>query len=118
MRTANATTESRAGAQTQKQKDAQELAKARTFEDLSRSSTLAAGAKEKGVKQVQVDLADFIQNQGFETEREKQQLEQQRLGAVGQEQSNQGRLLVNQFLAGISDPARYQAAVNAYGNIF
>lgn len=115
---AHNTTEERATAATDQAKQQQELTKARTFEDLERSGTLATQAKDTGVKQVNVDLADFITNQGFETESKKGQLEAQRLGAVAQEQQNQGKLLVNNFIASIADPASRQAAQQAYGGSF
>lgn len=115
---ANATTEARAGAQTTQDVQAQQLAKARTFEDLAQSGALAQQSKEKGVKAAQVDLTDFITNQGFDLENEQQKLEQDRLKSISQEQQNQSKLLLNQFLAKISDPGQYTAAVNAYGGLF
>lgn len=115
---AHNTTEDRATAATDQAKEQQVLTKARTFEDLARSGTLATAAKETGVKQVNVSLSDFITNQGFETESKKSSLEAARLQAVGQEQQNQGRLLVNNFIGSIADPAQRQAALQAYGGAF
>lgn len=116
--TARNTTEERQTAKFGEEKQQQELFKARTFEDLTRSGTLATESKERGVKQINVNLADFITNQGFETEGKKSQLEAERLGAVSREQSNQGRLLVNNFINSIADPARRNAAYQAYGGLF
>ena len=79
---------------------------------------MASKSKEKGVKAAQLDLAQFIEDQTTELEREKTQLEQSRLGAVAGEQQNQGKLLVNSFLSKISNPAQYIAAVNAYGGLY
>lgn len=115
---ANATAESRAGTQTQEQIQSQQLSKARTFEDLAKVGEMATQSKEKNVTAAKVDLANFIENQGFDIQSETQKLEQQRLQAVASEQQNQSKLLLNQFLSKISNPAQYQAAVNAYGGIF
>lgn len=116
--TAHNTQEKRQEQQFQTGREGQELFKARTFEDLSRAGELAKGSTEKGKKQAQVDLANFIENQGFETESKKSQIETARLQAVGQEISNQGRLLVNNFISSIANPAQRQAALQAYGGLY
>lgn len=115
---AHDTTEERAAATTDAAKQAQELLKSRTFEDLATSGNLATTAENKGEKAVNVSLADFITNSGFDTTNEENTLESQRLQAVATEQSNQAKLLVNNFINSIADPAKRQAAVQAYGGAF
>lgn len=100
------------------QNQAQELLKTRTFEDLARSGTLATQAETKGETQQNFDLNKYIQGQGFALNQQKDTLEQQRLSRVGQETQSQAKMLVNQFIQSIADPAQRQAAVQAYGGAF
>lgn len=112
------TTEGRQEQKFQNSRTAQELSKARNFEDISRAGELASQTKEKGVKQEKFDLASFIENQGFETNLKKTELEGQRLLAVLQKQSTIGKGLVANFIAAISDPAQRDAATRAYSGLF
>lgn len=112
------TAEKRQEQQFQQSREQQELSKVRTFEDLARSGELATTSKEKGVAQKNIDLANFIQNQDIETADKRNQLELERQARIGQEQSAQGKILVNNFLQSISNPAVNQAARQAYGNLF
>lgn len=112
------TQEGRQNVQFQQQRDQQELFKSRTFEDLAKSNELAKTSEAKGVKAAQFDLDSYIQNAGFTEQNQRNQLEQERLGRVGQEQQNQGRLLVNNFINSIANPAQRQAAVQAYSGAF
>ena len=112
---ANANTaEGRQNAKFQEQRNQQELFKTRTFEDLAKSGELATANTAKGEKQAKFDLDSYIQNLGFEEQNQRNSLEQQRLSAVGQEQQNQQQLLVNNFINSIADPAKRQAALQAY----
>ena len=99
-------------------KQQQELFKTRTFEDLAKSSELAKTNTEKGKKQAKFDLDSYIESADFEEKAQRNSLEQDRLQAVAREQGNQGKLLFNQYLAGISNPAQLQAAVGTYGGSF
>lgn len=101
----------------QAERQAQELFKGRTFEDLFRSDTETTDKTEKGKKQAKFDLDSYIQNQGFEEQDTRNKLEQERLGRVADESRNKSRLLFNQYLAGIKDPAQYEAAVRTYGSL-
>lgn len=112
------TTESRQATTDQQSNQAAELAKARTFEDLGTSNTLAGQTENKGETQANVDLTNFITNQGFDLKNEQNDLEQKRLQAVATEQQNQSKLLINQFVNSIANPAQRQAAISAYGNAF
>lgn len=112
------TVEGRQSAEFQQQKDVQNLFKTRTFEDIARSGGLAKKAKERGVKQAEFDLNNYIKNQEFELESEKLSLESQRLQRIAQETSAQGGMLVNQFIQSIANPAQRQAAAQAYGGLF
>lgn len=109
------TTESRQAQEQQQHLQTQELFKSRTFEDLARSGELAKQSETKGETQANFDLNKYIQNQGAQLEQQKQDLEQKRLGAVSQETSNQSKLLINQFINSLSNPAQRQAALQAYG---
>lgn len=109
------TTEERATAKTEDQKQQQQIFKARTFEDLARSGTLGAQAKERGVKASQVNLADFITNQGFETEKTKSALEKARLEDVAAKERAYRGIGVSQAIEGIGDAALRNAAYGAYG---
>jgi hypothetical protein len=112
------TAEARQGAEFDQARAQQELFKGRTFEDLARSGELATKAKEKGVTQATFDLDNYIKNQGFETESKKSELESSRLAQVLTEQSRQAKLLYQQYLSRISDPARLAAAASTYGGAF
>lgn len=112
------TQEQRQGEDVQQQKQAQELFKSRTFEDLSRSGGLAKEAEASGEKQQQIDWDKFVQTQGFEYSNKQQQLEGERLARVAQETQSQGKLLTNQFIQSISNPAQRLAAAQAYGGLF
>lgn len=112
------TTESRQATQDTEDKVAAELSKARTFEDLATSNKLAGETEAKGEKQANVDLTNFITNQGFDLKNEQDQLEQKRLAAVSAETQNQSKLLINNFINSIANPAQRQAAIQAYGGAF
>jgi len=111
------TTEGRQEQQFQQKRQEQEIFKARTFEDLGRAGEQAGRGKEQAVKQTNFDLQNYITNQGFENESKKSTLEAARLSAIAEEQSNQRRLQINNFISSISNPAQRQAALQAYGGI-
>ena len=110
------TTEARQAEGDQQAKDVAELSKARTFEDLATSNKNATSAEAKGETQAQFDLNKFITGQTTDLQGEQQQLEQQRQQALQAEQQNQTKLLVNNFINSIANPAQRQAALQAYGS--
>lgn len=112
------TQEKRQQEQFQQQLQQQEQLKGRTFEDLARSGTLATQAETKGEKQAQFDLSKFLTSQEAQLSSQKQTLEAQRLSQLAQETQNQSKLAFNRYLAGIANPAQYQAAVQTYGGFF
>lgn len=116
--TARNSTEQTQNDQFQAQRDQQNLFKSRTFADLAKSNEQAATAETKGEKQAKFDLDSYIQNAGFTEQNQRNQLEEQRLQRVASEQQNQAKLLFNNYLAGISNPAQYEAAVRTYGGSF
>lgn len=111
------TTEKRQVEQADKQKQAQELLKSRTFEDLATSGTLASTAKEKGVKQTDVDLADFIENQGLELTSKQSELAHNKESDILNKASSISGGLVQDFINSIANPAQRQAAMQAYGGL-
>jgi hypothetical protein len=112
------TAEKRQEQQFQKQRDAQELFKTRTFEDLARSGELATQAEAKGERQAQFDLNNFIQDQGLAETQKRNELEASRLQQVGAETQNQAKLAFQRYLANIRDPAQLAAAAQLYGGSF
>lgn len=109
------TTESRQATTDQQSKDAAELVKARTFEDIGTSNTNAQSGETKGETQANFDLDKFITGQSADLQNQQNTLENQRLGAVASEQQNQAKLLINNFINSIANPAQRQAAIAAYG---
>lgn len=112
------TAEGQQNDQFQQAKDAAALAQARTFQDLSTSNDLATEAEAKGEKQSTFDLNNYIKNATFTEQDKRNALEEQRLQAISQEQSNQAKLLYSKYLQSISDPAQYAAAASTYGGSF
>lgn len=96
----------------------QELFKARTFEDLTRSGSLATQSEKTGETQANFDLNKYIQGQKTQLKSEKNDLESQRLSKVAQETQNKAKLAVNKFIQSISDPAQRHAAAQEYGGLF
>lgn len=118
LQAGNATAETRQTQQFQDQKDQQQLFKDRTFEDITHSNSQATTSKEKGVKQANFDLDTFIQNQALEEKDTRNSLEKSRVQDVAANSQSQASLLFSQWLAGISDPAKYLAAAQTYGGMF
>lgn len=110
------TTEARQATADDEAKQVQELTKARTFEDLATSGTNATSTEAKGEKQANFDLNSFITQQTGDLEQQQQQLEQQRQQQLATETGNQTKILVNNFINSIANPAQRQAALQAYGS--
>lgn len=98
-------------------KDNTELAKARTFEDITTSNKNATSGEAKGETQAKFDLDRFITSQSAELQQYQGQTEIQRQNAIAQETARQNHLLVQQFINSIANPAQRQAAIQAYGGI-
>lgn len=116
--TARNTTEGRQNDQFQEQRQQADLFKNRTFEDLAKSTELATTGEATKEKQATFDLDSYIQNAGFNEQDQRNKLEEARLQRVAQESGSQAKLLFNNYLAGISNPAQYEAAVRTYGGSF
>lgn len=112
------TKEERVVAKSEQDKQQQQLFKARTFEDLARSNTLGTQATERGKKAADVDLADFITNQGFETEKTKLSLEQQRQEKVAANERAFRSSEVMKAVEAIANPAQRAAAYEQYAGYF
>lgn len=110
-------TEQRQAETDQATKDATELAKARTFEDLATSNKIGAQTETKGETQANFDLNNFITGQSTDLTNEQNTLEQQRQSALASERQNQTKILVSNFINSISNPAQRQAAYSAYGSL-
>lgn len=98
--------------------DQSELLKSRTFEDLANSGVLATKAESTGETQANFDLNKFIEGQASSLSQEQNQLEQQRLQAVASQTQQQAKLLVNNFIQSLSNPAQRLAAAQQYGGAF
>lgn len=112
------TQEARQAQDNQQQVQQQELFKSRTFEDLARSGELATQGEATGEKQANFDLDKFIQGQASQLQQQTQSLEQQRLQRIAQETQAQAKLLVNNFIQSLSNPAQRLAAAQQYGSAF
>lgn len=97
---------------------AQNIFKARTFEDLERSTTQAGERTAEGKKAAQVQLDRLLQDVDLETEIERTGLESERYRDIASQTGSYGQRLVNEFIAGIRDPAQREAAIKTYGGAF
>lgn len=111
----HATTEARQAEADQTAKNSAELSKARTFEDLATSGTIAAGSEKKGETQEAFNLNKFIVGQSADLQGKQAELEQSRQSAIASERQNQIKILVNNFVNSIANPAQRQAAIQTYG---
>lgn len=127
------TSESRQNAGFQEQQDANALAKARTFEDLANSNTLATSAEGKSEAQANFDLskyisqngvgsgattADILASSGYNVQAQANQFEAQREAAVFADTQNQAKIAYTNYLNGITNPAQKAAAAQTYGAAF
>lgn len=111
------TAEQRQTQQTAQAQQQQELLKARKFEDLAISGNLATKSELKGEKQVQVDLANFIEKQGIELTAKRTDLARQRSADIVQKSQAIRSSLVQNFVNSIADPAARNAALKAYSGL-
>jgi hypothetical protein len=116
--TARNTQEARQGVQDQQQVAAQELTKARTFEDLANSDALSKHAKDQGEKGVQIDWDKFVQGQASDLQQTQQSLESERLQRLSTVQKQLAQQQLNNMIHAISNPGQRAAAASAYGGAF
>lgn len=110
------TTESRQATGDQQQQAATELAKARTFEDLATSNTLAGQKEASGEKAAQFNLSSFIQGQSMDLLNKQQELKVQQANQAAQIQANLVKQSYQDFFSKISNPAQKAAFAQAYGS--
>jgi hypothetical protein len=108
------TDEARKTTEFKQAKDQQELFKTRTFEDLARSGKLAGQSTETGKKQEKFNLDSYIANQGIDEKQYRSSQEAQRQGDILIKQNEQDRLLTNNWINSIANPAQRDAARLAY----
>lgn len=116
--TAYNTQESRQGAQDQQQVAAQELSKARTFEDLANSDVLSNKSFTQGQKQANIDWDKFIQGQASDFTSTQQSLESERLQRLSSVQKQLAQQQLNNMIHAISNPGQRAAAAATYGGKF
>lgn len=117
VQTARNTQEARQGAEFDQQKQAQELLKARTFEDLSRSTANATAATAKGKANAQFNLDNWIEAAKIKEDQYRTQNEVDRKQAILDERNRIAKKKFQQFLGGLSDPVRV-ATINKYTGRF
>lgn len=108
-------TEQRQEKQFQQARAQQQLFKSRSIDDLLRSDELSTIGAEKGKKQAQFDLDNYIKGLSLAEKRERFELEVERKGALLDEESRQTSKLVKSFIDSIKGNAQKQAAYQAYG---
>ncbi len=109
------TTESRQATQDIQDKQATELAKARTFEDLATSNINAVSGEAKAEKAAKFDLSTFLQQQKVDLQNKQQQLESARQNQISQTQAQLVKSGYQDFFNKISNPAQKAAFAKAYG---
>lgn len=112
------TTEGRAVDQAQQQKDAAELFKARTFEDLANSNTLANTTEGKSEAQSNFDLSNYITNLNYQTDSQRDALDKARQDDIATQTTALAKTAYNNYINGIANPATRQVAAQTYGSSF
>lgn len=101
------------------QRQAQELFKTRTFADLARGEAQAKTQTGKQKKYAKIDLDRYVSDLARETTGGKRQLEQQRLGAISQEQDRQRSLGFQRFLQTLTgNPGVLAETARTFGGSF
>lgn len=98
-------------------RQAQQLFKSRTLEDLLKSDELANLTAGKGKERAKFDLDAYIENARLEEEQKRTSLDVERQGAVLAATGDIQSQLVRNFINSIGDPAQRQAAIEAYGGL-
>lgn len=97
----------------QGQRQAKELFKTRTFEDLTRGDAEATRLATNQTKANQFDLEDYLQNLAYDEQNKRFDIEMERQGKVLSEAQTQEQAGVEQFLAGLAGQG-YKASDIAY----
>ena len=79
---------------------------------------MATQSEKTGETQANFDLNKYIQGQASALQQQTSSLEQARLQRVAAETQSQAKLLVNQFIQSLSNPAQRLAAAQKYGSAF
>lgn len=112
------TQEARQGAADQQAVAAQELTKARTFEDLANSDALSKQSEAQGEKQQSIDWDKFVQGQASDLSSEQNSLETSRLAQLNQTQRQLAQQQINDMIHNLSNPQQRLAASSAYAGAF
>lgn len=100
------------------QKQAQETAKTRTFEDLFRSDSQANRNTAQGKNNIKINLDRFIEDQGTNLASTRDSLEAQRMMDVIGQEGSYAKLGFADFLKTLKDPGQIARATQTYGGIF
>jgi hypothetical protein len=100
------------------QKQAQETAKNRTFDDLFRSDNQSTDQTGKKKDQIKINLDRFIQDQGTQLDQTKTSLEAQRLGDIINQEGQYAKLGFSTFLGTLRNPRDIALASQTYGGLF
>ena len=95
------------------QRDAKELMKTRTFEDLARGDERARLSAENAKKAEQFDLEAYLEDMAYEEKVKRDSIETERLGSVLDQAQQYEKVGVEQFLAGLAGQG-YKASDIAY----
>lgn len=116
VQAARNTQESRQGAAFDQQKQAQELVKARTFEDLARSNKLAGESTAKGKANAQFNLDNWIETAKNQEDQYRLKADEDRKAAILEERNRIANEKFQSFLSGLSDPVRIATASKYNGS--
>lgn len=102
----------------ERQRTAQAVLKARTFEDLATSDLLSGQKAEQGKKSQKISLDRLIEDLGTQEQSQRFDIEQQRVADLASRTTDYSRLNFNNYLQGIRDPRVLSATAQAYGGLF
>lgn len=111
-------TEKQQAEDVERQRVAQVLVKARTFEDLATSDALAGKHKEKGAAANKLNLDRLIQDIDYEERQQRTALEDEQYQQIAAQTQGFARINFANLLAGIRDTAVRSATSQAYGGLF
>ncbi len=100
------------------QKQAQETAKNRNFEDLFRSDTTANRNTTQSKSNIKINLDRFIEDQGTQLDSTKNDLEAHRLMDVINQEGSYAKLGFADFLKTLKNPQQIALASQTYGGLF
>jgi hypothetical protein len=118
------TTEKRQGAEFNQKRQEQDIFKARTFEDLSKTESRAVQGEKAGKEKAKFDLDVYISQygvgkniakSGYQVKKFAQENEQRRLQAVGDAEAKYNTKYFNEFLTKLKNPGQITATRAKYG---